>query len=646
MCIRNPFRAGWPHQRILWALCSDRHKNGRPRVRASCLRAPFLLSVLLLAGCRGTPPEAVRATWVKRDGAAVCIQLSRPVDLNRVESLGLDGRAAQAWTFTPGPRQNLRLEPAPAPGRQRLRLQGTDRQTFLIEVDVLPAVEKGLRLRLALPLGIPDTGREVWVPVCAPATLSLLIEREETVPLAADVRLLFSPGLEVRDAGPSGWTETADGDCRVLVRAAQLRDREEFLLNVAVPAPGRTCTVTARITPVNASPMEAQARVRGASMDEVRRLVHLSDTRLPTNRFGEFDATRRTDVLQLPTRFGRWLRESVGGLPMSLSGEEPFCFQSARVANDSDTTLAVEVRAWVCAAEGSEPCLDFGPPIVLGKATAEVATPALIPPRSETSIVLPVFVRPEALQGDYRRMLEVRMLGTDAVLTSRAVSLRVEQTDRPAFFIAMLAVLITLLTVPVLAWRGPALLRRFAPVELIQIALFGSAAFLLVGVPTRLFATILNAIAPVVSPFILGLYSHVVALGILGALVVLIPRPGVVLLAGTTRFLLNGVFFGAFSPVDFLYAIPVLLAGEICLWIFGVTRSRNREVSAVQLAPACALMGVVAAGLQLSLEMSLYRLFFADWYVFLFLVLDGALYPALGAVLGARLGTVLKRTAE
>jgi len=186
----------------------------------------------------------------------------------------------------------------------------------------------------------------------------------------------------------------------------------------------------------------------------------------------------------------------------------------------------------------------------------------------------------------------------------------------------------------------------FAAVELIQIALFGSAAFLLVGVPIRFLATLLNALLPIFSPFILGLYGQVVAVAILGALVVLVPRPGVVLLAGMTRFLLHGVFFGAVSPVDFLYVIPMLLTGEVCLWVTGVTRQPDAPVTGARLALACSAMGLVAAVLLLSLEMSLFRLFFADWYVTLFLVLDGVLYPALGAWLGVRLGAALKRTAE
>jgi hypothetical protein len=521
-----------------------------------------------------------------------------------------------------------------------------DRSSHLISVYAPSRPVTGIRAKLELPLGVPERDREVWLPVQAPLTLSLLIERDSVKPLSAEVRLIVPAGVRVEEAGERGWTAMRQGESLVLARNETLRDRKQFLLNVSLEEVGRPLTLQARIAASNAPPVTVEMHVRGADVQEVQRLVRLPASLLPTNRHGEFDATQRADVLQLPTPFGRFLRKKLGGQPSPVGDDHPFCYQSAQVVNKSSTAIAIETRSWVCDADGRVPLPHFAPPRVVGKIASYVSAPALVPSDSSARIVLPVYVRPDTLPGEYRRDVQVRLLGTDAVLASLSVPLRVERTDRPAFFVALLAAIVTLLALPLLAWFGPRLLRRFAAVELIQIALFASAAFLLAVIPSRLLATLVNVLIPMFSPFLLGLYGQVVGLAVLGALVVLVPRPGVVLLAGVTRFLLNGIFFGAFSPVDFLYVIPVLLVGEACLWLVGVTRSPDTPVTALQLAPACALMGVAAAGLQLSLEMSLYRLFFADWYVFLFLALDGALYPALGALLGVRLGVALKRTAE
>jgi len=617
--------------------------NNSAFLHASCCAT----IVVCLAGCGHPPPAAPRALDVKRNTADLRIQLADPLDLVRVERLDEAGRSVQTWTFTPGLRAELRLEPAPPAGRHRFRLVQADRRAHLLDVEIPEPPASGIRAKLELPLGVPESGREVWLPADVPATLSLLVERDSSEPLTVELRLALPASLTVdTSAGEPAWVERMEGPTRVLTRRMEARERRQFLLTVTPTEAGRPLTIEATVAAPDAPPVVVRTRVRAATVDDVRRLIQATEVRLPTDRFGEFDATRRGDTIQMPTRLGQWVRERLGGRSVPLGGGEPFAFQGVRLANRGETAAAVELRGWICTRGSRQPCLDFAPPVVLGKTAPFVSAPVLLPPRTETWVALPVYVHPATLPGDYRRDLEVRLLGSEAVLATLEAPLRVERTDRPAFFVALLAAFVTLLALPILAWHGPKLLGRFAAVELIQIALFGSAVFLLVGIPVRLLATLLNALLPVFSPFVLGLYGQVVAVAILGALVVLVPRPGVVLLAGLTRFLLNGVFFGAFSPVDFLYAIPMLLAGEICLWVAGVTRRPDAPPSAPALASACALMGVVAAGLQLSLEMSLFRLFFADWYVTLFLLLDGALYPALGAALGARLGMALRQTAE
>jgi len=601
---------------------------------------------MLLPACSepaSDPPSAQRVEW---DGAALRIQLSCPLDLVRVELLDGEDRAVRAWTFTPGSRSEVKLEPAPPEGHRRLRLVEQDGATHLLAVYTPNRPVAGIRAKLELPWGVPDPSQEVWLPINAPLTLSLIVERDAMTPLATQIRLSFPSGMKVLEASERGWATQRDGGQVLLIRETELRDREQFLLDVVLEEAARPLTVKTQIAGVDKPLAEAQARVRGADAVEVQRLLNVTESSLPTDRYGTFDATRRANVLQMPTPFGRYLRERLGGTAPPVEQGLPFCFQSVRLENNSAIALAVEVRSWVCDTKTEQPHPNFAPAVYLGKATPFVSVPVLVPANSSTLAVLPLFAEADTLPGDYQRQIRVRMIGTDAVLATLSVPLRVERTDRPAYFITLLAALITALALPLLAWRGPRLLRRFEAVELIQIALFASAAFLLVMVPVRLLATLVNVLVPMFSPFLLGLYSQVIGVAVLGALIVLVPRPGVVLLAGATRFLLNGVFFGAFSPVDFLYVIPVLLAGEACLWLAGITRCPERPVSALQLAPACALMGLAAAGLQLSLEMSLYRLFLADWYVFLFLLLDGTLYPALGACLGVNLGAALKRTAE
>ena len=608
-----------------------------------------LFPVFLAAGCGETPPpSAPRATQVSREGNALLVTLDRPLDLARCELFDTrTGSASQVWTFTAGPRLTLRLEPAPPPGPQCLRLIETHRVVSLVALVVPQPAPGGVQARIELPMGAPPSDEPVWLPAGAPATLAYTLDCEiglgrRRIVLFLPLPLEPDPETASRDGwkiipNPREWVLAADVDLR-----AGDRVQRRLTLLPRPEAAGQTLTVRGGY-PTADQPGVVQARVFCAAATDIERFVGFTETRLPANRFGDSDPTRRADVILMPTRLGRRLRGWFGGEPVSETGEEPFTYQALTVKNDSEAALAVEVRARVVHA-GGEAAPAFAPPPALGAGGDAVTGLALVPPHASRQVVLPVFVRPEVLPGEYRRQADLRLLGSQAVLSSVSAPLWVELTDRPPLYLVLAAVLVTVLALPVLAWRARSLLGRFANVELIQMALFGSAAFLLVGVPARLLAVGLSAALPVVSPFLLGLYSQTVSAAILGALVVLVPRPGVALLAGGVRFLLNGILFGSLSPVDILYAVPALLVSEALLWACGLTR--GRPLTAVRLALAFAGLGLAGAALELSIEMTLYRLFFADWYVVLFLALNGTLYPALGAVFGARLGETLRKTAE
>ena len=606
----------------------------------------------LLTGCgERAAPGPPQVTRVGREGGAVAVSLDRALALVRAERLGAEGTTPrQVWTFTPGPRRMLRLEPPPPPGSHRLRLVEASKRDWIVALSVPPPPASGLRARLEVPLGSPAEDEEVWLPAGAPATLGLVVDCELDAPAEAQVDLSLPRefGPDLARARDDGWTVSRQGDAFGLTARLLLRpgDRIQRRLEVSpeAGAGGKAWRIQARLQAAGRGPVEFFAAVRCESPEALSRFIRVERMLLPTDRLGLADPTRRADAILMPTHLGRWLRGLAHGPAPTGTGEEPFTWQAVSVANNSSAALAVEVRS-VVRQEGSlQPAEAFAPPPALGGSGLFVMDVAVLPPRSARSVVLPVFVRPDVLTGQYARHVELRLLGSQAVVAACRAPLRVEQTDRPPLYVTLLAVLMTAIALPWLVLRARAILGRFTNTELIRMALFGAAALLLVGVPSRLLAIWLNALLPVLSPFLLGVYSQTASAAILGSLVVLAPRPGVALLTGGVRFLLNGVLFGAFSPVDFLYMIPALLACEAALWATGVTRSSR--ASRARLALAFVLLGLAGAGLELALEMTLYRLFFADWYIVLFLLLNGALYPGLGGVLGWRLGAALKRTAE
>ena len=114
---------------------------------------------------------------------------------------------------------------------------------------------------------------------------------------------------------------------------------------------------------------------------------------------------------------------------------------------------------------------------------------------------------------------------------------------------------------------------------------------------------------------------------------------GVILLVSAVRLLLGGVTFGLFTPMAIVYTgTSVLLLETGFLFV----RRRNLFVWAVVLG----LCDAIAVYVDFQLSILLYRLFYADWYIVLRILIEGFVYTFIGVLLGARLGRGLWRVAD
>ncbi|MCW8130678.1 MAG: hypothetical protein KIS92_10035 [Planctomycetota bacterium] len=621
---------------------------------------PALFLFLLIPGCAAPPePPAPRVESAERSGDRVTLALNRGIDAARLELLGPGGQnVEQRWTFTSGERRQLTLSPAPDPGACEARLVETGGRIWTLRFEVPEPAAGGLRARMELPFGAVPRGvsstasasREVWLPVEALSTFALTIDAEAGAPERVEVTLAFPPAIVANNnqALANGWSMEIAGGAFSFIRSLPLRpgDRKQFLFHVQPleEAAGTRAVVRLRIEAKDAPALTRETAVRCVRAKELAQSVRVTGADVPADRNGAPDVSKRPGVLQLPTHLGQKLRAALGMAAPKLEREEPFSYQSVRVRNETDAAMALEVSCQMRDLRTGGPAVGFDLPVVLGLPGASPSNTLLVPARGERSVALPLYVDDEALPGEYVRHVETRLIGSDAVVSTADFPLGIEQTDRPPLYFTLLAALITALALPVLLLRARRIMRGFTNTELVQIALFGAASFVLVNVPSQLASTLISALLPVLNPFVLGLWDTLAASAIEGAVVALVPRPGVVLLAGGVRFLLNGILFGAFSPVSFLMTVPSLLVFEALLWICGCTRGHKPSAWAWGL--AFGLNGIVAAGLNLALAMALYRLFYADWYIALYLVTNGFTYHAAGGAMGARLGLSLQRTAE
>ena len=212
--------------------------------------------------------------------------------------------------------------------------------------------------------------------------------------------------------------------------------------------------------------------------------------------------------------------------------------------------------------------------------------------------------------------------------------------------VLMLAIYLVLL-----ARRLPAVIKVLKTRRLITIALFGTCAFAVVSVPSTLLNDFFHILLGPFGFLITGMFSGVVLYMLTGALITLMPVQGVPSLMAAVRYLLGLLAFGHMSPIMFLaYGVNTLLL-EVVLAVAGITfrqvgTEERRPFSLrnlVALSLACALADTVATYVSLQGTSVLYRLYYADWYIYMMMAVNGFFYTAVGAGCGVLLG---RRLAE
>ena len=181
---------------------------------------------------------------------------------------------------------------------------------------------------------------------------------------------------------------------------------------------------------------------------------------------------------------------------------------------------------------------------------------------------------------------------------------------------------------------------RFTTKRLILIALFGTTIFITVSIPSTLLANLISALLGPASFLVTGLVNEMLYYALLTTLLMLVPKPGVITLVSLVRLLLGGVVLGLFNPTTLVYTGVSILLLEA-----GFKIARNGR-HLLPLALAFGVCDSIAVYVDFQISMTLYRLFYAEWYIISRCVIDGFIYTFVGVFLGKRLGWGLWRVAE
>lgn len=178
----------------------------------------------------------------------------------------------------------------------------------------------------------------------------------------------------------------------------------------------------------------------------------------------------------------------------------------------------------------------------------------------------------------------------------------------------------------------------------ITIALFAAVAFGGITVPTTVAGELLHAMLGPFAGFVTGLLSGVFQYLLLVSLVLLYRRPGVPGILYLMKFFLGGLLFGNFTPLGLLSCCVTITVLEGVFWLTGFYG--KREIGRPYMALVATALGLADALLTfLNMEqiMFFYRLYYADWYLALYMLVNGFLYSSVGAWLGYGTGRKLRQ---
>ena len=272
-----------------------------------------------------------------------------------------------------------------------------------------------------------------------------------------------------------------------------------------------------------------------------------------------------------------------------------------------------------------------------------------------------------ALNGETRQRIQLPIYADESLLTEGEYLLRVTVEDGAAqvwsneipitmvkknlrgMMTLGVALVLLLVFLVVGGKRLPAVLTAMKTRRLITVALFGTCAFAVVNVPSTLLNDFFHIFLGPFAFVLTGMFSGVMLYMLTGALITLIPLQGVVSLMAAIRLLLGMVAFGHMSPIVFLsYGINAfLLEGALALGGFTSRTLADGPPAGfslrrlVILALACALADTAATYVTLQGMSVLYRLYYADWYIYLVMAVNGFMYTMIGAGCGLLLGSRL-----
>ena len=400
------------------------------------------------------------------------------------------------------------------------------------------------------------------------------------------------------------------------------------------------------------SEQKTTVKLRIATVPEIVDNISVESIEMPTDGSGIGDPRQRTDTIYYPRPLFSWLGTE------QTDTYTPISYQTVRLHNQGEETIHVVVSSINRDVNSGEVVPFLAPPDAVNAGTDRSISFASLVGGEVTSIPLPIYFQPQSVEtGKYERDIRVKIWGSDTTVLNEKRPLHIVVPNRHALYVSVLAVIVSCVGLVVLLRFQRQFFGRFTTKQLIVIALFGTTIFVAVVVPSTLFLNLIRALFGPFSVLLTGLVNETLYYALLTALLIYIYgapkhfkagegvelqthiKGGVILLVSAVRLVLGGVTFGLFTPMTIIFtgtSVLLLEAG------FFLVRRRGLLMWGI----VFGICDAIAVYVDFQLSILFYRLFYADWYIWLRLIVEGFTYTFIGVLLGARLGRGLWRVAD
>ena len=396
--------------------------------------------------------------------------------------------------------------------------------------------------------------------------------------------------------------------------------------------------------------------LRSASLDEIAAQLRIEDITMPTGPNGISDPRQRSDTISYPRPLlgglGKWFGAKAG----PIDEYQPVAYQTVHIHNQGKETVHAIVASMNRDTQDGEPVPFLSPPDAVNAGTDRSLAFVSLTGESTTPIALPIYLDPLAQQhqdftgaGGYERAIEVKIWGSDATALRATRPLLIVTPNLHALLVTSLVTVLTGLGIGLLLCFHSQLFTRFSTKQLILISLFGTTIFIVVNVPSTLLTNLISALLGPISSLVTGIINEMLYYALLTSLLILIPKFGVITLVTAVRLLLGGVTLGLLTPTILLHAVTAVLLLEVGFQIARKITLDSGAIGGANLLTLALIFGLCDAltvYIDFQLSMTLYRLFYADWYILTRILVDGFTYTFIGVLLGKRLGSGLWRVAE